>query len=204
MFLLKFAGALLGLSLLGITCHAAVRQGLCPELIPQLNFNLDAYLGTWYEIQRYEQEFQLSLDCATAEYTLEDPNVPRVTVVNSGISFNGTEDIFVEVRGVAVPSYPEDARNPAQLSVAFFGMEPDRSNYWILGTDYRSFSLVWSCEQITAESYREFAWILSREQKIPPYVLAQVYMLLAGNGIAMEDLRVTDQSVRCYGDASPF
>lgn len=199
MFSLKVA-FVVALSLLGCAQAFVTRQGQCPNTTVQLNFNLPEYLGRWYEIQRYEADFQASLDCVTAQYSLADPNVARLTVVNGGILFNATSATPFELRGVGVPSFPEDTRNPAQFSVAFFGIEPDRSNYWVLGTDYINYSLVWSCEQVTATTYNEFAWVLSREKELTPALYAQVYALIAANNIAVEDFRFTDQSVRCYLD----
>lgn len=194
---------LLALSLFGVS-QAVVRQGQCPQKDVQLNFNLPAYLGVWYEIQRYEAEFQVNLDCVTAEYIQADPNVARLTVVNGGILFNATSASAFELRGAAIPSFPEDTRNPAKFSVAFFGAEPDRSNYWVLGSDYVNYSLVWSCEQLTQTTYNEFAWVLSRNKEMTPEVYAKVYALIAKNNISVDDFRFTDQSVRCYLDISPF
>lgn len=189
-------------ALLGVVgvCQAVIRQGQCPTVPVQEDFNLNRYLGRWYEIQRYEAEFQVNLDCTTAQYSLADPNVARVTVVNSGILFNETSASPFEVRGVAIPTFPDDPRNPGKFNVAFFGAEPDRSNYWVVGTDYTGYSVVWSCEQISATSYQEFAWVLSREKELTPAQYAQVYTLITDNNIPIADFRFTDQSVRCYLD----
>lgn len=188
---------ILAISLFGAS-QAVVRQGQCPQLSAKLDFNLNQYLGHWYEIQRYEQEFQVAMECTTADYTLADPNVARVTVVNSGVVFTGNSANAFEARGVAVPTFPADTRNPAKLNVAFFGQEPDRSNYWVLDTDYTSYSVVWSCEQTSPTSYTEYAWVLSREQYMTPEMYARVYRVIAANNINIDDFRFTEQSARCY------
>lgn len=202
---LKVTTAVL-LLLLGLYQSQAevTRPGQCPQLQAITDFNLTEYLGVWYEIQRYDSEFQLSFDCVTAEYLLPDPSVARITVVNNGVLFSGQTATQFEARGVAVPSFPEDPRNPAKLSVAFFGVEPDRSNYWVIGTDYRSYALVWSCEQITPDSYNEYAWVLSRTRAMLPESFARVYDLINQNGIATEDFRFTEHSDRCLRDLIPF
>lgn len=194
--------ALLGLSALSEA--QITRPGQCPSVTVQLNFNLTEYLGVWYEIQRYEAPFQQNLDCTTAEYSLADANVARVTVVNSGLLFNGNNATFMEARGVAVPSFPEDERVPAKLSVAFFGIEPDRSNYWVLGSDYHSYSLVYSCEQVTPTTYEEYAWVLSRTKNPSAEFWAKIYGLIAANNVNTEDFRFTEQSDRCLGGIAPF
>lgn len=203
MALLKVTTAVL-LLLLGQSLAQINRTGQCQNVTVVENFNLTEYLGVWYEIQRYDAEFQVGLDCTTAEYLLPNPNVSRVTVVNSGLLFDGNNATSFEMRGVAVPSFPEDSRNPAQLSVAFFGAEPDRSNYWVLGTDYHSYSLVWSCEQLTSNTYSEFAWVLSRTKELKPDGYARIYSLIAANGIATDDFRYTEQTDRCLSGLTPF
>lgn len=177
------------------------RTGECPEVSVLENFNLTEYMGVWYEIQRYETDFQVDLDCVTAEYLLPDLNVSRINIVHSGLLFDGTNSTFVEAHGVAELSFPEDSRNPAKLSVAYGGAEPDRSNYWVLGTDYHNYSLVWSCDQLTNNTYNEYAWVLSRTRDMKPEIYAQIYRLFAENEIATADFRYTEQSDRCFNNS---
>lgn len=194
--------------LLGLSqTHAGVtRPGQCPQMQAINDFNLGDYLGVWYEIQRFDIPTQTSLDCVTAEYLLPDPSVARITVVNSGVVFSGLSSTPFVVRGVGVPSNPEDPRNPGMLSVAFFGAEPDptTTNYWVIGTDYSSYSLVWNCDQITADTYDESVWVLSRTRTMLPESFARIYEIIAQNGIAMDDFRFTEQSDRCRSDLIPF
>lgn len=185
--------------------HAQVnRTGECPEVSVVENFNLTEYMGAWYEIQRYETDFQENLDCVTAEYLIPDLNVSRITFVNSGLLFNETNSTSFVAHGVAVPSFPEDSRIPAKLSVAYGGAEPDRSNYWVLGTDYHNYSLVWFCEQLTNNTFSEYAWVLSRTKQMIPDAYAKIYSLFATNGIATEDFRYTEQGYRCSDDLAPY
>jgi len=49
--------------------------------------------------------------------------------------------------------------NGAQCAVVFFGHSGD---YRVIETDYESYSLVYSCEQVSANLKFEASWILSR------------------------------------------
>ena len=45
-------------------------------------------------------------------------------------------------------------------------LEPDRSNYWILNTDYTGFSIIVSCRPTEENKSIEAYWLLSRDQTI--------------------------------------
>lgn len=50
------------------------------------NFDLDRYLGTWYEIARLDHRFERGMSHVTANYSLRD---------DGGVSRNGTGTIRV-------------------------------------------------------------------------------------------------------------
>jgi len=89
----------------------------CPNNPIVTNFQVSDYLGVWYEIYRYEQEFQVGGDCVTAEYNLNSDG--NVDVLNSMAIL---PDITVLSReGIALISYPELDPLPAMLNVSFDG-----------------------------------------------------------------------------------
>lgn len=77
-------------------------------------FQIAAYLGTWFEISRYDEALW-TLDCVTARYNLQADG--SVQVLNSGYAPNGT---FIDFIGRAVPSFPNQVPLPAKLDVVFF------------------------------------------------------------------------------------
>ncbi|XP_066948345.1 apolipoprotein D-like [Macrobrachium rosenbergii] len=60
-----------------------LRTGPCPDVPVVHNFNVTAYLGRWYELERFENLFQ-SGACATADYA-RFPN-GSISVINTQIS----------------------------------------------------------------------------------------------------------------------
>lgn len=59
-------------------CAGTLPQGA----VPVENFNLDRYLGTWYEIARLDHSFERGLSRVTAFYALNEDG--SVRVVNRG------------------------------------------------------------------------------------------------------------------------
>lgn len=107
------------------------------------------YMGTWYEIARYEQFFERGCKDVNATYTLKDDN--KIQVLNQCIKENEKLSI---AQGSA---YAVDPSN-AKLKVTFFW--PFYGNYWILmlGDKYEY--------AVIGDPSREYFWILSRTKKL--------------------------------------
>lgn len=56
----------------------------CPHVSVVPNFDVEAYLGLWYEQEKYPFIFQLGGKCVTAEYTLRPDG--KVGVFNRQIN----------------------------------------------------------------------------------------------------------------------
>ncbi len=120
-----------------------------PPLDTVSKVDINRYLGTWYEIARYEHSFEVGCEEVSATYTLRDDG--DIKVLNQCTLEDGTKK---EAQGVA---YATDESN-SKLKVSFF--RPFYGNYWILmlAEDY-SYAVI-------GEPKREYFWILSREQKM--------------------------------------
>lgn len=68
------------------------------------------------------------------------------------------------------------------------------ANYWVLGTDYDSYAVVWGCFGVGTTLRAESAWILSRTPTLTPQAEAEVqrYVDLY---LSEEDLRPTVQNL---------
>ena len=119
--------------------------------------DLEKYLGTWFEIARFDHSFERGLEYATARYTLMDNG--KVKVVNSGIKDG-------QVKTSEGKAKTTD--NPGLLRVSFFG--PFYSDYRImmLDDDYK-YALIGSGSQ-------KYLWILSRTPQIPEDVKASMLL----------------------------
>jgi apolipoprotein D and lipocalin family protein len=115
---------------------------------PVGGFELDRYLGTWYEIARLDHRFERGLSEVTATYSLRDDG--GVQVINRG--YKSAEGQWDEAVGKA---YFVGDPAVGHLKVSFFG--PFYGGYNVIEldkTDYQ-YSLV-------AGPDRSYLWILSR------------------------------------------
>ena len=142
-------------------------------------FDLDRYLGKWYEVARYDHAFERNLVGTTAEYSLRDDGM--IKVLNSGYLYT-LDGKFKESVGKAKLN---KNGKPGQLRVSFFG--PFYSNYYILdlAPDY-SYSVVGS-------SSPKYLWILSRTPQLKPEVQSKIVKGLQQRGYDTSKLIWVDQ-----------
>lgn len=142
---------LLFLVVLGLAKSQLVIDTPCRELTVKSNFDIPSYMGKWYEIEKYEQSFQLGGHCVTAEYTLNETS-SEVRVLNTLTYLaddDSSQNTIRALEGKALVSFPEVTPIQGKFNVSFFNRPADRSNYWVLDSDYVSYSVVWSCEEFT-------------------------------------------------------
>ena len=138
---------------------ARLYRGDCdePELIT--DFDVESYLGLWYEQYR-DAEFRPSGedgDCVTAHYDLYSNG--KVQVYNSQIRDKNPEE-----RG-SIYGKAKCEEDSSQCTVAFF-LGLARGDYRVISTDYTSYSVVYSCQRVPFLGWFGFKnvgmWILAR------------------------------------------
>lgn len=149
----------ISLGLIAVAIIAAVALSSCASIpkkaTPAQDFNLQKYLGTWYEIARFDYKFEENLNNVTATYSLNPDGT--VQVVNKGYNFKTNE--WESATGKAKF---RESKNTAALKVSFFGPFYSGYNVIALSGDYK-YALV-------AGKNLDYLWILSRTTDIPERV----------------------------------
>ncbi|XP_041823407.1 apolipoprotein D-like [Melanotaenia boesemani] len=177
------SAACLLLLLLPLISAQTFNWGPCPNPQVQPNFNLQQYLGQWYEIEKLPAYFSTGT-CIKANYSLRADGTIRV--LNSQVINGEVEDI----EGTAVI---QDIREPSKLGVSFSYFTP-YSPYWVLKSDYTSMSVVYSCTDILRLFHIDYAWILARSRSLPPETVKDAKQLLISEGINISRMKPSDQS----------
>lgn len=144
------------------------------------NFELDRYLGTWYEIARLDHRFERGLTDVTASYSVREDG--GVAVLNRGFSTQDNE--WDQVEGKA---YFVEEANVGQLKVSFFG--PFYGGYNIIELDQDNYQYSLVCGP-----NRSYLWILSRTPTLDEATLDRLVQTAAELGFATEELIYVDQS----------
>ena len=127
---------------------------------PVSDFELDRYLGTWYEIARLDHRFERGLTNITADYSLRDDG--GVKVINRG--YNAEDQEWDEAEGKAYFVGDEDV---GQLKVSFFG--PFYGGYNVIELDKEGYQY-----SMVAGPDRSYLWILSRSPDLDDAVLERL------------------------------
>lgn len=149
---------------------------------PVTGFELDRYLGQWYEIARLDHSFERGLDCVTADYSLRDDG--GVRVVNRGV--NLSEEEVDEAEGRAYFIGDEDV---GRLKVSFFGPFYGGYNVLALDDDYQ-----WS---LVAGPDRSYLWILARTPTLPDATYRDLVERAESLAFPVEELIEVDQGEAC-------
>ena len=133
--------------------------GIPEGIEPVENFELEPYLGTWYEIARLDHSFQRGMSNVTANYSLREDG--GVAVLNRG--YRDEKGEWDEAEGKA---YFVGDTSIGQLKVSFFGPFYGSYNVFELGDNYE-YALV-------AGPDRSYLWILAREARLPQTMLDEL------------------------------
>jgi apolipoprotein D and lipocalin family protein len=144
------------------------------------DFELDRYLGTWYEIARLDHSFERGLSNVTANYSLRDDG--GVRVVNRG--FNEKKNRWSESEGKA---YFVGDPDVGRLKVSFFGPFYGAYNIIELDKDDYQYSLV-------VGPNRKYLWILSRSPELDAGILAMLVDSAETLGFPVDALIYVEQS----------
>lgn len=143
---------------------------------PVRDFELERYLGTWYEVARLDHRFERGLEDVTASYGKRDDG--GVSVTNRGWDTDDGE--WNEVEGKA---YFRGDSDVGSLKVSFFG--PFYGGYHILSLDRAAAD--YGLALVVGPS-RGYLWILSRSPDVPEDRYQALVDQARGLGFPVEEL----------------
>nr|WP_308430189.1 lipocalin family protein [Kushneria pakistanensis] len=137
------------------------------------DFELDRYLGLWFEVARLDHSFERGLEQVTAHYALRDDG--GVAVTNRG--FNPDDNEWDEAEGKA---FFEEDHNVGRFRVSFFG------------PFYAGYNILWLDEAyehaIVAGPNHGYLWLLARRPDVDQTTLSHMYRIAENNGFDTQAL----------------
>jgi apolipoprotein D and lipocalin family protein len=141
---------------------------------PVTGFELERYLGKWYEIARLDHSFERGLTAVTADYSLRDDG--NVKVINRGYDQEKTK--WKEAEGKA--KFVKDA-DIAQLKVSFFG--PFYGSYIVFGLDKQDYQYAF-----VAGPNHGYLWLLARTPQVDEAIIERFINEASQRGFNTDDL----------------
>ena len=145
------------------------------DLAPLSDFNLNRYLGKWYEIARLDHLFERHITHATAEYSLLGAD--RVKVVNRGYNTKSRE--WKKIEGHAVTTSVA-----GHLKVFFNPFFPGAYNIAYISDRYDY--------AIVTGNTTKYLWFLARTPSLPVEQLNEMKEKAVSLGYDIESLIYND------------
>lgn len=138
---------------------------------------LNKYLGTWYEIARFEHFFERDCKNVTANYSMMNEETIKVINRCTKIQTNAKKEAIGR-------AYAIDETN-SKLKVSFF--RPFYGDYWVLMLD-ENYKYA-----VVGTPSREYLWILSRNSKLDEKIKNEILEKLPSLGFDTSKLIWTIQ-----------
>ncbi|MGI2126304.1 lipocalin family protein [Shewanella oncorhynchi] len=151
-----------------------------PKLVQPVNdFELNKYLGKWYEIARLDHSFERGLSKVSAEYSLKEDG--GVRVINRG--FSAAKNEWKEAEGKA---YFVNGDSEGYLKVSFFG--PFYGSYVVFELDHENYQYAFISGPDTG-----YLWLLAKTPNVPPEVLQKFVEMSKARGFDTDNLIYVQQ-----------
>lgn len=148
--------------------------GMPKAVQPVTDFELERYLGTWYEIARLDHSFERGLSGVTAEYCLRDDG--GIQVLNRG--FSESKNQWKEAVGKA---YFVNSDSEGFLKVSFFG--PFYGSYVIFELDHENYQYAFISGPNTG-----YLWFLSRTPTVEQEMMEKFLSAARARGFDTDNL----------------
>ena len=153
--------------------------GMPKSIQPVAGFELERYLGKWYEIARLNHPFERGLSQVSAEYSLRDDG--GVRVLNRG--FSAAKNSWKEAEGKAY--FTKDGTE-GYFKVSFFG--PFYGSYIVFELEREAYQYAFVCGPNT-----KYLWLLSRTPAVAPAVVERFIALSKAHGFDTDSLIFVEQ-----------
>ncbi len=174
----KIIYAFLVLMLLSLSACKTQENMIDKTVVKQLD--IQKYLGTWFEIARYNHRFERGMAGVSATYSMR--NDGKIKVVNSGYK-GGLDGRFSKAIGKAKIPNPDE---PAKLKVSFF---------WFFYGDYYVMELDENYQwAVIGSSSDQYLWILSRSRQMDNELYKQLLEKLKARGYDTSKLIEVEQN----------
>ena len=148
--------------------------GIPEGVSPVTGFDVNRYLGTWYEIARLDHSFERGLEQVTADYSLRDDG--GIRVVNQG--YNSTRQRWEKAEGKAYFTAGSDV---GRLKVSFFG--PFYGGYNIIDLDHASYQYA-----LVSGPDTSYLWILARDPGLDDSIIGQLLEKASRHGFDVNQM----------------
>lgn len=153
--------------------------GMPKGVEPVSGFELNRYLGKWYEVARLNHSFEEGLSKVSAEYSINEDG--SVKVINRGYSKKDQEWNEAEGKAKFI-----DAEDQGYLKVSFFG--PFYGSYVVFELDKENYQYAF-----VSGPDLDYLWLLSRTKDVDQEVIERFVSTAQSLGFKTNELIFVEQ-----------
>ncbi|KAG4078796.1 hypothetical protein HA402_015386 [Bradysia odoriphaga] len=132
-------------------------------------FNVTAFLGKWYEVERTFYLPEIASSCTTLTFGQDNERVDSDRTLEISIdSINqwtgSPSENIGHARRESESSSIMDFQFASRLPNAISRFLPGAGRYQVLFTDYDNFAILWSCSSFGSLGYTDQIWLLGRNR----------------------------------------
>ncbi|XP_072402236.1 uncharacterized protein [Diabrotica undecimpunctata] len=159
--------------------------GFCPDYLPMSEFDIESFLGKWYEAERYFQFTEVTSRCVVTDYA-KGPS-GKIYVSNEVTSrLTGIKRVIdgqLELSGRS---------GEGKFNVRYSTPLSSQAQLTVLDTDYDNYAVIWSCSGF-GPIHTQSVWAMTRERLPSGPVLQKIYGVLDKYKISRNFFVKTDQ-----------
>lgn len=143
---------------------------------------LEKFLGTWYEIARFDHSFERGMQGVTATYSMREDG--KIKVLNQGYKGSLDGPLKQAIGKAKIPN----AQEAGKLKVSFFWIF--YGDYFVLELDDINYQ--WA---VIGSSSEKYLWILSRTPQLEESVQQDLLEKIQKRSYPLENLIWVDQKI---------
>ncbi|XP_069678137.1 apolipoprotein D-like isoform X1 [Periplaneta americana] len=183
----------------------------CPEKNFMTDFNMTRYVGEWNEILRIPNTLEEGYSCMMDKFTNSTDGATNVrsqaynttngvyvfldgtaaasTPGRFDITYSGDSWVKRPDRKIYVPcpsQIPTETISSKIPATSKWGNDKPTvwsSSYWVLGTDYDRYVVLWGCLVEDTGTIRPLSWVSSRQKNLDEDAMREVEEILTQNGL---------------------
>ncbi|XP_023309873.1 apolipoprotein D-like [Anoplophora glabripennis] len=160
--------------------------GFCPEYLPMADFDMEQFLGKWYEAERYFQFSEVAARCVVTDYARAVSG--KIYVSNEVTNrLTGVKRII----GGHIDLAGKDGEGKLNVKYTTTPISTE-TTLTVLDTDYDSYAVIWSCSGF-GPIHAQSVWVMTRDRIPPGPVLQTAYGVLDKFKISRTFFVKTDQ-----------
>ncbi|ODM98646.1 Apolipoprotein D [Orchesella cincta] len=186
MELLKSVAVLLSF----VAFASASKAALCNKYPPLIGFEIDKYLGRWWQMEKTPTVSELPGKCWSSFYYRDAANPEKVKLRMDYVTrlTNAPNTFFSQL------IIDNPVNDPSNFVYSVPAMPWRKKHYRVLATDYDNFAIEYMCGVNMMGTSEETVWLLTRDRRPSLEVMQQARHTLQVLGLDKVKMYEADQS----------